>query len=127
MKRVLHGHTVEQFQISGSVLQTQTATMTQRAIEHTVTFRLQHAPKSPEETDFLNAAAKLAEIPGVQDYQIRRQTSPKNSHTFGISMWFSTAQEFVDYSEHPAHVEFVQNRWLKEVADFQEADFEPLS
>ena len=102
-------------------------TMTTHVIEHTVTFRLIHAPGSPKEAAFLNAAAELIAIPGVQLFQIRRQTSPKNAHTFGISMQFATHSDYLAYCEHPAHADFVQQRWLKEVADFQEADFELLS
>ena len=100
--------------------------MTAFAIEHTVTFRLIHAPGSPKEAGFLNVAAELAAIPGVQQFQIRRQTSSKNPHTFGISMQFATHSEFLAYCEHPAHMDFVQQRWLSEVAEFLEADFEPL-
>ncbi|MFG0261098.1 MAG: Dabb family protein, partial [Novipirellula sp. JB048] len=95
-------------------------------IEHTVTFRLKHATGSEEEKSFLTAAAELATIPGVQDFQIRRQTSPKNPHPFGISMKFDSATEYQNYNDHPLHVRFVQQRWLKEVIAFQEADFEPL-
>ncbi|HQX52087.1 MAG TPA: Dabb family protein [Planctomycetaceae bacterium] len=100
--------------------------MTAFAIEHTVTFRLIHAQGSPKEAEFLNVAAELAAIPGVQQFQIRRQTSSKNPHTFGISMQFATHSEFLAYCEHPAHMDFVQQRWLSEVAEFLEADFEPL-
>ncbi len=102
-------------------------TATTFAIEHTVTFRLIHAPGSPEESKFLSAASKLAAIPGVQHFQIRRQTSSKNLHTHGISMQFETHSEYIAYCEHPTHVDFVQQRWLSEVDDFQEADFEPLT
>lgn len=101
--------------------------MTTLAIEHTVTFSLIHAPGSAEEAEFLNAAAELAAIPGVQHFQIRRQTCTKNKHAFGVSMQFSSRSQFRAYSEHPAHVDFVQQRWRSEVADFQEADFEPLT
>ncbi|QDS94278.1 Stress responsive A/B Barrel Domain protein [Roseimaritima multifibrata] len=96
------------------------------AVEHTVTFRLAHAAGSPAEQEFLNAAAELEAIPGVQDFQIRKQTNPKNTHSYGISMRFASHDDYTAYSEHPSHVDFVQQRWLKEVADFQEADFEPL-
>jgi len=102
-------------------------TATTFAIEHTVTFRLIHAPGSPEESEFLNAASELTAIPGVQHFQVRRPASSKNPHTFGISMQFETQSEYLAYCEHPAHVDFVQQRWLSEVADFQEADFEPLT
>ena len=95
-------------------------------IEHTVTFRLKHAAGSKEEKSFLDAAAELATIAGVRDFQLRRQTSPKNSHTFGIAMCFDSPAEYQAYNDHPLHVRFVQQRWLNEVVDFQEADFEPL-
>ncbi len=97
--------------------------MTAFAIEHTVTFRLIHGQGSPKEAEFLNAASELAAIPGVQHFQIRRQTSSKNPHTFGISMQFVTHSEYLAYCEHPAHVDFVQQQWLSEVAEFLEADF----
>ncbi len=92
-------------------------------IEHTVTFRLKHAPGSPEEKGFLEAAATLAQLPGVRDFSIRRQVSPKWDHTFGITMRFGTQHDYDAYNTHPDHVAFVQNRWIPEVADFQEADF----
>ncbi len=93
-------------------------------IEHTVTFRLKHGLGSPEEEDFLEAAGKLAAIPGVSDFMIRRQTSAKNPHTFGISMKFSSAEDYAAYNSDPLHANFVRDRWLLEVDDFQEADFE---
>lgn len=93
-------------------------------IEHTVTFRLRHAAGSAQEQDFLQAAAQLVEIPGVLDFKIRRQTSPKNAHHYGISMRFETRADYEVYNTHPEHVDFVQNRWLAEVEDFLEADFE---
>lgn len=95
-------------------------------IEHTVTFRLKHAPGSPEEKDFLEAVGKLVAIPGVRDFAIRRQVSPKWDHTFGITMRFETQEEYDAYNTHPDHVAFVQERWIPEVADFQEADFVPF-
>lgn len=95
-------------------------------IEHTVTFQLKHAPGSPEEQAFLSAAFVLAEIPGVKDLTIRRQTSQKNKHPFGISMCFESEVEYQSYRAHPVHEDFVQQYWVKEVVDYQEADFEPL-
>lgn len=95
-------------------------------MEHIVTFRLNHYSGSPAEADFLTAAAKLAAIPGVTDFRIRRQVSPKSSHTFGISMSFNSDQEFQAYCSHPLHSEFVEQRWKLEVADFQEVDFDSL-
>lgn len=95
-------------------------------IEHTVTFSLKHEPGSPEEQEFLNVAAALSGIPKVRDYSIRRQTSAKNRHTFGISMKFDSPADFQEYSDHPMHTTFIEDHWLTEVSDFQEADFETL-
>lgn len=94
-------------------------------IEHTVTFRLRHVAGSPEETAFLAAARDLATIPGVRDFAIRRQVSPKCDHTFGITMRFTDQDAYDHYSAHPRHVAFVRDRWMREVASFQEADFIP--
>jgi hypothetical protein len=95
-------------------------------IEHTVTFRLKHGPGSPEESAFLTEAAALAAIPGVADLTIRRQTSPKLDHTFGISIWFGSHADYAAYNAHPRHLAFLEKRWFTEVDSFQEADFEAL-
>jgi len=95
-------------------------------MEHTVTFRLKHPTGSPAETDFLSALEELARIPGVKDFRIRRQVSPKNSHTFGISIHFDREEDFRAYSNHPLHDAFVQEHWIPEVEDFQESDFEVM-
>ncbi len=95
-------------------------------IEHTVTFSLKHPPDSNEERAFLAAAGELAAIPGVGDFAIRRQISPKHPHAFGITMHFATRADYDSYNAHPLHSAFVNERWLKEVEAFQEADFTPL-
>jgi hypothetical protein len=95
-------------------------------IEHTVTFRLKHPHGSPEEAAFLAAAAALTAVPGVRDFAIRRQISPKLNHTYGITMRFASQTDYETYSAHPDHVTFVQTRWLPEVDSFQESDFIPL-
>jgi len=95
-------------------------------IEHTVTFCLSHASGSEAESDFLQAAKELSSISGVRDFKIQRQTSEKHPHPFRITMTFATEVEYESYCEHPQHTAFVQDRWLKEVSDFQEADFVDL-
>lgn len=95
-------------------------------MEHTVTFRLKHPVGSKKEADFLSAAEELAGIPGVKDFRIRRQVSPKNSHTFGLSIHFDSDEDFRAYSNHPLHDAFVQEHWIPEVEDFQESDFEVM-
>jgi hypothetical protein len=99
--------------------------LTSGRIRHTVAFTPAHAAGSPEEADFLAAAARLAEIPGVETFEILRETSPKNGYRFGISMEFAGPDAYAAYNEHPDHVRFVQERWLVEVEDFLEIDYEP--
>lgn len=95
-------------------------------IRHTVVFTLAHPQGSPAEAEFLVAAAALAAIPGVEAFEILRETSPKNAYRFGISMEFAGPAAYAAYNEHPDHVRFVQERWLAEVADFLEVDYEHL-
>jgi hypothetical protein len=93
-------------------------------IRHTVAFTLSHDGGSPDEADFLATAARLAAIPGVEEFEILRETSPKNEYRFGISMEFADAAAYAAYNEHPDHVRFVQERWLEEVSEFLEIDYE---
>jgi hypothetical protein len=93
-------------------------------IRHTVAFHLKHAPGSPFEQDFLQAACGLAQIAGVQKFECLRQTSLKNNFTFGLSMEFADDAAYAFYSKHPDHVAFVQGRWIPEVAEFMELDYE---
>ena len=93
-------------------------------IRHTVVLTPRHAAGSPQEADFLAAAAGLAAIPGVEAFEILRETSPKNGYRFGISMEFADAAAYAAYNEHPDHVRFVESRWVPEVADFLEIDYE---
>jgi stress responsive alpha/beta barrel protein len=89
-------------------------------IRHTVAFRLKD---SADEADFLATAARLAAIPGVEEFELLRETSPKNDYAFGISMEFADQNAYTAYNEHPDHVRFVQERWLVEVDDFLEIDY----
>jgi hypothetical protein len=96
-------------------------------IHHTVTFKLKHPAGSQSERGFLQAARKLAGIPTVKKFEILRQTSKKNTYHFGLSMEFSSPQDYQIYNDHPDHVNFVQSRWIPEVAEFLELDYEPLN
>ena len=89
-----------------------------------VVFTPAHTEGSPEEADFLAAAARLAAIPGVEAFEVLRETSPKNGYRFGISMEFAGPDAYAAYNEHPDHVRFVETRWVAEVADFLEIDYE---
>lgn len=93
-------------------------------IQHTVVFRLVHPSGSAAETGFLDTArAILAAIPGVSDFTINRQVSPKSDLDWQFSMVFADQDAYDGYNAHPAHVGFVEGRWVPEVAAFQEYDF----
>ena len=94
-------------------------------IRHTVVFKLPHATGSPDERTFLQAAQELAAIPGVMRFECLRQTGKKNDFEFGLSMEFASGQDYEAYNVHPDHVAFVQTRWIPEVSDFLEIDYEP--
>jgi hypothetical protein len=92
-------------------------------IRHTVAFTLGHPAGSSKERDFLEAAERLALIPGVEAFELLAEVSPKNGYRFGISMEFADRAAYANYNEHPDHVSFVQQRWLAEVSDFLELDY----
>jgi hypothetical protein len=96
-------------------------------IRHTVVFRLKHPRGSAAEKAFLADAMVLTKIPGVQCFERLRQTSPKNTYQFGFSMEFADAAAYKAYSDHPIHTRFVTERWIPEVAEFMEIDYEPLA
>ncbi len=98
-------------------------TLPPHVIRHTVVFRLKHPAQSAAERDFLAAAAHLAAIPGVERFEALRQVGTKNAYTLGLSMEFADAAAYRAYNEHPAHTQFVQQRWIPEVEDFLEIDY----
>jgi hypothetical protein len=91
-------------------------------IRHAALFRLQHAAGSSGEADFLAALAGLKAIPGVEQFEIARETSPKNPYVFAVSMLFVDQSAFDAYNVHPLHVAFVEGCWIPEVAEFMEHD-----
>jgi Stress responsive A/B Barrel Domain len=92
-------------------------------IRHTVAFRLRHPAGSPAERDFIQAAERLSQIPGVEAFDILAEVSPKNAFRFGISMEFADAAAYEAYNLHPDHVRFVEERWVTEIEDFLEIDY----
>lgn len=95
-------------------------------IRHTVVFSLKHEGGSPEEAAFLDAALVLQAIPGVEKFERLRQVSPKADYAFGFSMEFVDQAAYSGYNDHPDHVAFVRDRWVPEVAHFQEIDYVAL-
>jgi heme-degrading monooxygenase HmoA len=101
-------------------------TLTPGRIRHGVVFTLKHDEGSDAEADFLRANAELANVPGVEAFELMREVSPKNDYRFALTMEFADRDAYETYNEHPDHVKFVSERWDNEVADFMEIDFEPL-
>jgi hypothetical protein len=95
-------------------------------IRHTVVFNLKHATGSAEEAAFLSDALVLERIPGVQKFERLRQVSPKADFAYGFSMEFADQAAYDAYNVHPDHVAFVRDRWVPEVAAFQEIDYVAL-
>ena len=97
--------------------------MVANRVRHTVAFALVHQEGSAEERDFLDAAERLADIPGVEAFELLAEVSPKNGYRFGISMEFADETAYAAYNAHPEHVRFVEERWLAEVTSFLEIDY----
>ena len=94
-------------------------------IRHTVVFRLRHPAGSGAEADFLHTAREqLTPIPGVERFEVLRQTGSQSAYRFSLSMEFADADEYAGYNAHPAHQAFVHGRWIPEVEEFLELDFE---
>jgi hypothetical protein len=95
-------------------------------VRHQVVFTLHHAEGSPEEAAFLEAMRTLADIEGVEEFQLVREVSGKNDFRYGATMEFADQAAYDGYNEHPAHVAFVRDRWAAEVSDFLEVDLAEL-
>lgn len=98
--------------------------LSQEWILHTVVFTLKHEKDSVEEKQFLADGEEiLSAIPGVSNFRAFRQVSRKNTYDFGFHMEFAGQAEYEAYNNHPAHINFVQERWLTEVEQFLEIDY----
>ncbi|MBU2906461.1 Dabb family protein [Arenibacter algicola] len=95
-------------------------------IQHTVVLKLKYPKGSPEEKEFLSAAAKLALIPGVHNFQSLRQTGKKNDFDYCLSMEFDNMVAYEAYNTDPDHNRFVATYWAKYVEKFLELDYEPI-
>jgi hypothetical protein len=62
----------------------------------------------------------------VEKFEILKQISQKNKYAFGLSMEFANQGVYEQYNTHPEHVSFVNKRWLPEVEDFLEIDYQVL-
>jgi Stress responsive A/B Barrel Domain len=99
--------------------------MEKKMIRHTVVFTLKHLAGSAAEENFITAARKLENIPGVKKFEVLKQIGKKNDYKFGLSMEFVDEIAYQGYNDHSEHVAFVQNHWVPEVAAFMEIDYIP--
>ena len=97
-------------------------TLTNGRIRHSVVFTLTHPAGSAGEAGFLDAIARLEAIPGVEEFELMREVSPKNGYRFGLTMEFTDPTNYAAYNQHPDHAEFVEKRWEAEVSEFLEID-----
>ena len=98
--------------------------MLMNGIRHMVIFNLSHQQGSAEAERFLSDGKRLlTSIPNVENFQVFHQVSAKNDYEYGFSMDFASQAEYDAYNVHPVHVDFVENRWKKEVSQFLEIDF----
>jgi heme-degrading monooxygenase HmoA len=95
-------------------------------ITHTVSFQLKEELTRADHGAFFEAAKGLGEIPGVIKLGLLRQTSAKNPYAFCFTMEFRDESAHESYSNHPRHIQFVEEQWMTKVASFQEADFEEV-
>ncbi len=93
-------------------------------IRHMVVFNLNCDKGSAEESKFLEAASKLSLLPGVMDFEVLRQVSPKTDFRYGLSMTFETEKTYDAYNVHPDHLHFVNTHWAQSVSKFLELDFQ---
>ena len=100
------------------------STLGSSQIQHGVIFTLKYEKGSPEANLFLEDGRRiLTGIPVVQNFQVYDQVSKKNDFQYGFTMVFDNMEDYTTYNEHPDHVAFVEERWMKEVVDFLEIDF----
>ncbi len=95
-------------------------------IRHTVVFKLKHPAGSAPEQQFLADLGVLASLPGVDKYECLRQTSRQNGFTHAISMEFASQEAYDVYGRHPVHHQFIRERWIPEVEDYLELDYQAL-
>ncbi|EDM28776.1 hypothetical protein LNTAR_09404 [Lentisphaera araneosa HTCC2155] len=94
-------------------------------IKHGVVFTLKkNSPLTQEQ--FFSQALKLKKIDTVVNFEVVKETSPKNDFDFGLFMNFKNPQAYEFYNNHPDHVKFVEEIWLPNVEEFMEIDYEKI-
>ncbi|MBM3709823.1 MAG: Dabb family protein [Actinobacteria bacterium] len=92
-----------------------------------VIFCLKKGKDSPETVKFLqDTESILSCIPNVKNFKLFRQTNPRNDYHFGFYMEFDNNSAYDEYTKHPSHINYVKQKWEKEVKRFMEIDFETI-
>ena len=92
-------------------------------IRHSVILKFKDEISAADKRAFFAASRELANIQNVQKFEMLTQTSPKNKFEYGISMEFDNQEQYEIYNNHPDHQYFIQNFWIKYIADFLEIDY----
>ena len=92
-----------------------------------VVFKLMHAKGSEEEKKFLeDSESILGSIPYAAKFMVCHEVSPKNGFDYGFSFDFMSKEDYQNYNNDPRHINYVNERWLKEVTEFMEIDLKEM-
>lgn len=95
-------------------------------IRHSVILTLKSSLSSVDKLQYFEAVNELKQIPGVQKFEVLKQTSSKNPFQYGISMEFESQDAYDLYANHSLHSAFVEKYWAVCVEDFLEIDYQML-
>ena len=91
-------------------------------IRHSVILTLKSSLSPVDKLQYFEAVNELKQIPGVQKFEVLKQTSSKNPFQYGILMEFENQEAYDLYAGHSLHSAFVEKYWAACVADFLEID-----
>ena len=95
-------------------------------IRHSVILTLKSSLSPVDKLQYFEAVNELKQIPGVQKFEVLKQTSSKNPFQYGILMEFESQDAYDLYANHSLHSAFVEKYWAACVEDFLEIDYQML-
>jgi hypothetical protein len=95
-------------------------------IRHSVILTLKSSLSPADKLQYFAAVDELKQIPGVQKFEVLKQTSAKNPFEYGISMEFENQEAYNLYAGYSLHTAFVEKYWAACVEDFLEIDYQKL-
>ncbi len=70
-----------------------------------------------QEKAFLrDVKAAFEDIPGVENFEVLRQTHGKTDYRFALTMAFADQAAYEGFNKHPRHAKFLKDRWDREVS-----------